>query len=78
MDFIEGLPVSEVKDKIFVVVDQLKKYANFMGIKKIDSGKQIVEVFCKNIYKLHGFPKTSLVTEMPNSQVIFGRNSTNK
>ena len=28
-----------------------------MGIKKTDSAKQIVEVFCKNIYKLHGFPK---------------------
>ena len=28
-----------------------------MGIKKTDSTKQIVEVFCKNIYKLHGFPK---------------------
>ena len=28
-----------------------------MGIKKTDFAKQIVEVFCKNIYKLHGFPK---------------------
>ena len=57
MDFIEGLLVSEGKDKIFVVVDWLIKYAHFMGIKKIDFAKQITEVFCKNIYKLHGFPK---------------------
>ena len=57
MDFIEGLPISEGKDKIFVVVDRLTKYAHFMGIKKTDSAKQIIEVFCKNIYKLHGFPK---------------------
>ena len=28
-----------------------------MGIKKTDSAKQIAEVFCKNIYKLNGFPK---------------------
>ena len=28
-----------------------------MGIKKVDFAKQIVEVFCKNIYKLHGFQK---------------------
>ena len=55
MDFIEGLPLSEGKDKIFVVVDRLMKYIHFMGIKKIDS--QIAKVFCKNIYKLHGFPK---------------------
>ena len=57
MDFIEGLPVFEGKDTIFMVVDRLTKYAHFMGIKKIESAKQIGEVFCKNIYKLHGFPK---------------------
>ena len=28
-----------------------------MAIKKIDTAKQIAEVFCKNVYKLHGFPK---------------------
>ena len=27
------------------------------GNKKIDMAKQIAEVFCKNVYKLHGFPK---------------------
>ena len=57
MEFIEGLPLSDGKDKILVVVDRLRKYAHFMGIKKTDSAKQIVEVFCKNIYKLHDFPK---------------------
>ena len=57
MDFIEGLLMSKGKDTIFVVVDRLTKYAHFMGIKKIDSAKQIAEVLFKNIYKLHGFPK---------------------
>ena len=57
MDFNEGLPLWEGKDKILVVVDRLMKYAHFMGIKKTNSTKQIAEVFCKNIYKLHGFPK---------------------
>ena len=57
LEFIEGLPLSEGNDKIFVVVGWLMKYTHFMGIKKTDSAKQIVEVFCKNIYKLHGFPK---------------------
>ena len=61
MDFIEWLPLSEGEDKIFVVVDQLTKYAHLMGIKKTDSAKQIVEVFCKNIYKLHGFPKIIVI-----------------
>ena len=57
MEFIEGLPISEGKDKIFVVVDKLTKYAQFMAIKKSDSAKQIAEIFCKNIFRLHGFPK---------------------
>jgi hypothetical protein len=57
MDFIEGLPISEGKDKILVIVDRLTKYAHFMRVRKTDSAKQIAEVFCKNIYKLHGFPK---------------------
>ena len=57
MDFIEGLPISYGKDKILVVVDRLTKYAHFIGVKRTDSSKETVEAFCKNIYKLHGFPK---------------------
>ena len=57
MDLIEGLPLPDGKDKILVVVDRLTEYAHFMGIKQTDSAKKIAEVFCKNIYKLHGFPK---------------------
>jgi hypothetical protein len=57
MDFIETLPMSEGKDKILVVVDRLTKYAHFMGVKKTNSAKQTTKVFCKNVYKLHGFPK---------------------
>jgi hypothetical protein len=59
MDFIEGLPISDGKDKILVVVvvDRLTKYAHFIGVRKIDSAKQTTGIFCKNIYKLHGFPK---------------------
>ena len=57
MDFINGLPVFDGKDKIFIVVDRLIKYAHFIAMKKSDSAKQIAEIFCKNIYELHGFPK---------------------
>jgi len=34
MDFIEGLPMSDGNDMIFIVVDRLTKYAHFMGLKK--------------------------------------------
>ena len=57
MDFIDGLPFSEGKDKILVVVNRLTKFSHFMAIKKTDMEKQIADVFCKNVYKLHGFPK---------------------
>jgi hypothetical protein len=56
-NFNEGLPMSKGKDKIILVVDRLTKYAHFMAIKKTDSAKQTIEVFYKNVYKLHGFPK---------------------
>jgi hypothetical protein len=57
MYFIEGLPMSDGKDIFFVVVDRLTKYAHFMVVRKTDSTKQLADVFCKNIYKLHGFSK---------------------
>lgn len=57
MGFIEELPMSDGRDKIFVIVDRLTKYGHFMAIRKTDTTKQVAEVFCKNIYKLHGFPK---------------------
>jgi len=57
MDFIEGLPISDGKDKILVVIDRLTKYAHFVGVRKKYSTKQMTEIFCKNIYKLHRFPK---------------------
>jgi len=34
MDFIEGLPVSDSKDKIFFIIDGLTKYSHFMAIAK--------------------------------------------
>jgi hypothetical protein len=57
MDFIEGLPISDGKYKILVAIDKLTKYAHFIGVRKTDSTKTIAEIFYKNIYKLHGFPK---------------------
>jgi hypothetical protein len=57
MDFITGLPKSEGKDAIFVVMDRLTKYAHFCGIQSTYTTSQVVEVFMKEIHRLHGFPK---------------------
>ena len=47
MDFIEGLPLSEGKDKILVAVDRLTKYAHFMGIKKLTPLNKSLKCFVK-------------------------------
>lgn len=57
MGFVEGQTMSDGKDKILVVVSKLTKYAHFLRMQKSDSTKQIIEIFYKNVYKLHGFPK---------------------
>jgi hypothetical protein len=42
MDFITGLPRSEGKDAIFLVVDRLRKYVRFCGIQSKYTTTQVV------------------------------------
>jgi hypothetical protein len=56
MDFIEGLPKSEGKDTILVVVDKLTKYSHFISLQHPFTTKTIVQLFMDNVFKLHGLP----------------------
>lgn len=58
MDFVKGLSKSLGKDTIFVVVDWLSKYAHFMSLCHPFSTKSIVEVFMREVVRLHGFPRS--------------------
>ena len=58
LDFIEGLPSSQGKTTIFIVVDRLSKYAHFIPIAHPYTVVSIALVFFDNIFKLHGMPKT--------------------
>lgn len=47
------------------MLDRMIKYTNLIVVKMIDSTKQIVEVFGKDIHKLHG-----LLTVIINNRVL--------
>lgn len=63
VDFIEGLPPSDGKHVIFVVVDQLSKYANFVPLSHPYSASQLAQVFIDDILKLHGMLAKSTVCD---------------
>jgi hypothetical protein len=48
-----------------VVVDRLTKYAHFCGIQSTYMESQVVEVFMKEIHRLHGFPKVIVSEKDP-------------
>eukprot|EP00253_Pinus_taeda_P004559 PITA_04559 len=58
MDFITGLPMVQGKDCIFVVVDRLTKNAHFFAISTHYTAAQVAELFFREVFRLHGLPKT--------------------
>jgi hypothetical protein len=58
MDFITGLPKTQGKDCIFIVVDRLMNFSHFFSIAIDFSVTQVAELFFREIFRLHGLPKT--------------------
>lgn len=56
MDFIEGLPKSQGKEVIFVVVDRLTKFAHFLPLSHPFNVQTVAQAFIDNIIRLHGPP----------------------
>ena len=58
MDFITGLPmIVKQHDFIMVVVDKLSKSSHFIPIKSTYKTNVIANIFMREIFGLHGFPK---------------------
>jgi hypothetical protein len=60
MDFVDGLPNSQGKSVIYVVVDRLSKYIHFVALKHLYSAITVAQEFFEHIFKFHGMP-TSIV-----------------
>jgi hypothetical protein len=57
MDFITGLPKSEGKNVIMVIVDRLTKYAHFCALSHPFKASTVTTAFMETVQKLHGSPK---------------------
>jgi hypothetical protein len=57
MDFITGLPKSEGKSVIMVIVDRLTKYAHFCVLSHPFKASTVSTAFMETVQKLHGSPK---------------------
>ena len=57
MDFITGLPKSEGKSVIMVIVARLTKYTNFFSLSHPFKASTTYTSFMETVQKLHGNPK---------------------
>ena len=61
-----GLPKSKGFDTILVVLDCLSKYAYFLLLlKHLFIAKVVVELFIREVVKLHGIPKSIINDQDP-------------
>jgi hypothetical protein len=66
MDFIIKLPkTTKHHDSILVVVDKLTKVAHFILVKITHKKNNIVDIYMREIVRLHGIPKTIVFDRDP-------------
>ena len=59
MDFVTGLPRSQRgHDSIWVIVDRLTKSAHFLAVRKDFELERYIDLYVRQIVRLHGVPVT--------------------
>jgi hypothetical protein len=58
MDFVVGLPKSQGKSALLVVVDRLSKYGHFIAIKRPATTSAVADMFFDQVVRLHGVPES--------------------
>jgi hypothetical protein len=74
MDFITGLPKSENKLVIMVVVDILSKYAHFCALQHPFITSTVAQLFMYQVFKLHGMHILLFLIATQLSPTIFRKN----
>jgi hypothetical protein len=66
MDFIIGFPRTNKRhDSIMVVVDNLTKDSHLISLKTTHKAVDVVDIFMKEVARLHGIPKTIVFDRDP-------------
>ena len=66
LDFVTGLPKNQnLNDLIMVVVDKLSKASHFIPLKTTYKATNIVDIFLKQIFQLHGILKVIISDRDP-------------
>jgi hypothetical protein len=75
LDFIIGLAKTQKQnDSIMVLIDKISKYAHFSPVNSTFKAINIVEIFMKEIFRLHCIPKMVISDRDVKFTSSFGRN----
>jgi hypothetical protein len=58
LDFVDGLPSSDSKTMVLVVVDQLTEYSHFLALSHPYIARTLATIFIAQTVCLHGIPKS--------------------
>jgi hypothetical protein len=62
MNFSIGFPlIARENDSFMVAVDKLTKAVHFIPVKSTHKAGDIAQIFMKDIFRLHGFPKAIIL-----------------